>query len=180
MGLLTEIQNDALSDTTPVATLLRKVLVLASNIDSDLLEDWVRHELHGYPADVEVPKYRTMGIAFKASGATIAAQYNNMPIAQLVVERAAKNKEVSTFKCRQAIGTILPDQLGDSGTCRLNFDNYLPLIEREMNEGVSLFSFWGEISAALVVGIVDAVRSRVLDFVLALKNDTRMRERSTV
>ena len=71
MGLLTEIQNDALSDTTPVATLLRKVLVLASNIDSDLLEDWVRHELHGYPADVEVPKYRTMGIAFKASGVTL-------------------------------------------------------------------------------------------------------------
>ncbi|EJL58678.1 hypothetical protein PMI09_00389 [Rhizobium sp. CF122] len=31
MGLLAEIQNDALSDTVPVATLLRKVMVLAAN-----------------------------------------------------------------------------------------------------------------------------------------------------
>ncbi|WP_410001447.1 hypothetical protein [Rhizobium leguminosarum] len=42
------MQNDAISDKVPVATLLRKVLVLASNLDSDVLEEWVRFEMNGY------------------------------------------------------------------------------------------------------------------------------------
>lgn len=170
MGLLAEIQNDALSDITPVATLLRKVMVLASNIESGMLEDWVRHELNGYLQDADVPKYRTMGINFKASGADFTATYTNMPIAQMVVENTAQNDEISTFRCRQAIGTINADDLKNGiHVYRLNFDNFLPLMQRQMNDGIYLHSFWGEVSASMVFGILDAVRSRVLDFVLALK-----------
>ncbi len=172
MGLLLEIQNDALDDKVPVATLLRKVMVLASNLDSAVLEDWVRHELNGYPNSVDVPKYRTMGISFKASGADIIRQYNRMPIAQLVVEKAAENPEISTFKCRQAIGTISVDEINKSdGTLLVNFDNYIPLIQQQLEEGIVLFAFWGEIPSSQVYGVLDAVRSRVLDFALVLKKN---------
>lgn len=172
MGLLAEIQSDALDDKVPVATLLRKVMVLASNLDSGILEDWVRHELNGYPNSVDVPKYRTMGINFKASGADIVRQYNRMPIAQLVVEKAAENSEISTFKCRQAIGTISIDEINKSdGTLRVNFDNYIPLIQQQLEDGIALFAFWGEIASSQVYGILDAVRSRVLDFTLVLRKN---------
>lgn len=170
MGLLAEIQQDALDDGTPVATLLRKVMVLASNLDSEVLEDWVRHELNGYPKNGDVPKYRAISINFKASGADVIRQYQRMPIAQLVVEDAAKNPDISTFRCRQAIGTISPEDLKKSdGTLRVNFDNYLPLIQNQLEDGVVLFAFWGEIPSSQVYGILDAVRSRVLDFALSLK-----------
>lgn len=170
MGLLAEIQNDALSDTIPVATLLRKVLVLASNLDSGLLEDWVRHELNGYPPNSEVPEYRTMGINFKANAASVAWKYNGMPIAPMIVEDLLKDDTASLFKCRQAIGTINPDEINkSSGTLRLNFDNLAPLIQTKLEPGVGLMSFWGEVPSSQVLGIIDAVRSRVLDFVLALK-----------
>jgi len=170
MGLLSEIQNDALSDTISVSTLLRKVLVLASNIDSNLLEDWVRHELNGYPGEVEVPRYRSMGINFKANAVSIAWQYTSMPIPQMFVEDALKNDRISVFNCRQAIGTIDPEEVRkSSGTLKLNFDDLAPLIQSKLEPGVSLMSFWGEVPASQVLGIVDAVRSRVLDFVLALR-----------
>jgi hypothetical protein len=171
MGLLTEIQTDALSDTVPVATMLRKVMVLAANIDSALLEDWVRHELHGYDEGIEVPAYRKFTINFKASGSNARWQFTRQPVPQALVNDIVKDDTFHIFECRQAIGTISPDEIRASkGTLSINFDNFLLVMQGKIYDpSVVLSAFWGEIAASQVMGIIDAVRSRVLDFVLKLK-----------
>lgn len=170
MGLLEEIQGDAISDGTPPSTLLRKCLVLASKLDSNLLEDWVRHELNGYPSDAEVPDYRRIPMNFKASLQNIAYRYTGQPVPQVLVAKATGMKDVGTFKCRQAIGTISEDMLKDSGTLVVNLDNYALLMDRAgcFDSSYTVTQFWGEIAAPSVLGIVDAVRNRVLEFALAL------------
>lgn len=87
MGLLTEIQNEAISDTVAVNSLLRKVMLLAHKLDSGLLEDWVKHELNGYPNDVEVPHYRKIPLNFKASLSNGFYMHNDAPIAQYLVKK---------------------------------------------------------------------------------------------
>lgn len=170
MGLLAEIQNDAVSDATPVSTLLRKCLVLAHNLDSGLLEDWVRYELNGYPDGVDVPDYRQIGVNFKANANNLAWQLTGQSVAQIVVEQVTGNKDISLFKCRQAIGTIVEDEIKASGTLVINMDNVGLLLnhKRIMGPTYNITRFWGEIPATQVLGIADAVRNRVLEFALAL------------
>lgn len=170
MGLLAEIQTDAISDATPASTLLRKCLVLAHNLDSNLLEDWVLYELNGYPKGVEVPDYRRIPMNFKASLQNIAYRYTGQPVPQVLVAKATGDKDVGTFKCRQAIGTINENEIRDSGTLVVNLDNYALLMDRAgcFDSSYSVTQFWGEIASPSVMGIVDAVRNRVLEFALAL------------
>lgn len=170
MGLLAEIQTDAISDNTPASMLLRKCLVLASKLDSNLLEDWVRHELNGYPKDIEVPDYRRIPMNFKASLQNMVYRYTGQPVPQAVVANAVGYSDIATFKCRQAIGTISEDKIKDSDTLVVNLDNYALLLERKgvFDGSYNVTQFWGEVPSPSVLGIVDAVRNRVLEFALAL------------
>ncbi len=169
MGLLDEIQKDALSDTTTVSTILRKVLVLASHLDSEVLEDWVRHELNGYPIDATLPTYRELGLSFKASVRNMTMHHRAFPIAPYIVQKASGRKDMDRFRCRQAIGTIDPLVNNEGDTMAVNFDNLGILIQRELAPGNEVMGFWGEVPTASMVGILDAVRNRVLDFVLTLR-----------
>ncbi|KQV14012.1 hypothetical protein ASC97_12445 [Rhizobium sp. Root1203] len=170
MGLLAEIQNDAVNDTTPVATLLRKVLVLASNLDSGVLEDWVKLEMNGYPPEVEVPEYRRIKMAFKASGANIAYKATAMPVPTRLVAAATGIEDIHIFQCRQPIGTIIAVDIDATKPMTVSMNNYSHLLPgKVVDESYDIHSFWGEFSASQVLGIIDAVRNRVLDFVLTLK-----------
>lgn len=170
MGLLAEIQNDAVNDTTPVATLLRKVMVLASNLDSGVLEDWVKLEMNGYPVDVEVPEYRRIKMNFKVSGANIAYKITGMPIATRLVASATGVEDIHIFRCRQAIATIVPVDVNTANPMTVSMNNYSHMLYgKVIEESYDIHNFWGEFSASQVHGIIDAVRNRVLEFVLALK-----------
>ncbi|MBY3536151.1 hypothetical protein HFN68_25020 [Rhizobium laguerreae] len=169
MGLLAEIQNDAVNDTTPVSTLLRKVMVLASNLDSDVLEDWVKLEMNGYPPEAEVPEYRRIKMNFKVSGANMAYKITAMPIATALVAKATGIDDIHIFRCRQAIGTIVPVENATS-PMTVSMHNYSHRLSHTViEESYDIHSFWGEFSASHLLGIIDAVRNRVLEFVLALK-----------
>lgn len=58
MSLLDEIIHGASEDSQSVATLLRRVKVLASRLDAVSLDEWVGHELAGYPDTESLPAYR--------------------------------------------------------------------------------------------------------------------------
>ncbi|MBX5058988.1 AbiTii domain-containing protein [Rhizobium lentis] len=170
MGLLADIQNDAVNDTTPVSTLLRKVLVLASNLDIDVLEYWVKYEMNGYPSDVDVPEYRQIKMSFKWSGGNIAYQVKGMAIATAAVAHATGIKDIHIFRCRQAIGTIGIEGVTSTSTLQVGMQNYMHhLSGKAIDESYEIYNLWGEFAASHVFGIIDAVRNRVLDFVLTLK-----------
>lgn len=168
MGLLDEIQQDAVTDETPISTLLRKCLVLASRLESDVLEDWVRHELNGYASESEVPTYRRMQINFKANISNVAYRYQNHSIAPYFVEKATRDPKTTTFYCRQAVGTLPQKDEKENGTFHISMANLGLLVQKQLEPGNFVESFWGEVPASALIGIPDAVRSRVLDFALAL------------
>lgn len=58
-GLVLELRGDALNDEVSCATLLRKALAVSIKLNISEIEEWLRHEVGGYPIDVEnVPEYR--------------------------------------------------------------------------------------------------------------------------
>jgi hypothetical protein len=58
MSVISDLIDAASGDVSPVATLLRKVKVVAARLHTGQLEQWVQHELMGYPSEVPLPEYR--------------------------------------------------------------------------------------------------------------------------
>jgi hypothetical protein len=60
MGLIAEIQKDALDQSIPISAQLRKVRLAAAKLNLPTIETWVENELKGYRGESSVPSYRTV------------------------------------------------------------------------------------------------------------------------
>lgn len=66
-NLLVQIEKDALDESVPLATALRKCVVLGGKSGSEQLRDWATRELQGYEQK-EVPDYRVVGAPLQIDG----------------------------------------------------------------------------------------------------------------
>ncbi len=65
-NLFEQIEQDALDDDVPLASILRKVIALGGNVGSTELREWASRELKGYDKPDDVPDYRRPAAAIKA------------------------------------------------------------------------------------------------------------------
>ncbi len=151
--------------------MLRKCLILAARVDSVLLEDWVKYELNGYPKDVDVPDYRSLQLTFKGHfSGPMGAHIKNAPIAPHVIKQIVGDDSFSRFLARQPITTIADtEKARNSGVLYVNFDNLALFVGRRVYSGYSAVQVWGEVPSMSVIGIIEAVKSRVLELTLALE-----------
>ncbi len=61
MGVVLELQRDALDRGVAVSDLLRKALVVARKLGIGDFEEWIGNELNGYGPKADVPRYRNVG-----------------------------------------------------------------------------------------------------------------------
>lgn len=170
MGLLAEIENDALTDATPVATMLRKMLVFASRVESDLLESWVRYELNGYPSSADLPEYRRLRMNFKFTASNGYNGVENAPLAAWRIATATKVPDIHLLKFRDPIGTIDVNSLKSGDELTVDMMNYSHMLKGKLVEpSYSIYAFWGILSPTEVIGVIEAVRNRVLEFVLEMQ-----------
>src|SRR5437763_12373438 len=104
MTLLSELVDGA-SGTAPVASLLRKVKVLAARLGVDQLDEWVEHELMGYPDDAALPSYRgpfRTEVLGHFSG-PLGSGYQNAPIAPICFPQEFRDGLRFNIEFRQAI-----------------------------------------------------------------------------
>jgi len=62
-SLVRKLQADALNDEVRVATLLRTALMISSKLGVDDIREWIENELNGYPqgvCDKDLPSYRLL------------------------------------------------------------------------------------------------------------------------
>jgi len=80
--LLQTVIDEASGNDVGVASLLRKVKVLAARTRTVALADWVSHELNGYPQDTPLPVYRgpiETGVRAQMGG-EFGPMVSNLPI----------------------------------------------------------------------------------------------------
>ena len=78
---LIDIRSELFDEEKGVGSLLLKLKALASELKADVLEDWVTHEIQGYPKGVPVPDYRKTQIIFLSD--------NNAPVSRVLIEQYA-------------------------------------------------------------------------------------------
>ncbi|MGO4611349.1 hypothetical protein AB4142_33945, partial [Variovorax sp. 2RAF20] len=76
---------------------------------------------------------------------------------------------IHILKYRQAIGNIDVEELRKADSLSVDMMNYAHKLPGKVTDRTyAIHAFWGEIHVQEVLGIIEAVRNRVLDFALNL------------
>lgn len=172
MGLLHEIQESVVNENADLASLLLKVRLLASRLESEILEEWVKHEAEGYPADVEIPKYRKVAVTYRGTfSGPFGSGMKNAPIPSYLVEKVAGEKWVQ-IEIRESIAAVedlLRSAAEGEGGIGIDASNLILLLQGKVYEDYACNEIRGSISPTAVAEIRQAVRSRILELTVQLE-----------
>ncbi|HEY4547551.1 MAG TPA: hypothetical protein VIG90_14155 [Pedomonas sp.] len=169
MSILQEIQSEVLANEVLLSTILLKMRFLASRLDSELLEDWIRNECEGYPRNVEVPDYRILGVSYKGTwSGPWGGGIQNAPIPIHLIEKYAGPEWVN-HKVRESIAGVEALTEDTSGELAIDASNLILILQDKVYEGLACNSVMGKISMAAMREIKHSVRSRILEFTLQLE-----------
>jgi hypothetical protein len=171
-NLVEELKNDIVNEKVSLATALRKAKLLAFELQSDEFRKWVDSELSGYRREVELPEYRR-----------IHAQ--NLGNFSGPFGAGIKNMMLPTYNLPDSIKEFADKLVFSEGIKELeslanagkNLQRKWPaeaiILAREhipISGGYVLVDAWQPIAYQSVVGILDAVRNRLLDLLLDLQS----------
>lgn len=173
MSLLREIQNDAVNSDVKVSDLLRKCKILAYRLGNIDFKNWVEYELNGYPKDIIdiLPDYRILNnVNSKGhfSGAFGSGLRNaDMPTFNLP---EVLQESLSKANFYSPIATL--ENLASSDISVLTQD-WKPIIIAHygdnMYEGYVCMQAWKIIPTSFVIGMVDTIKTKILNFVLDIE-----------
>ncbi|MET4574975.1 hypothetical protein [Ottowia thiooxydans] len=160
-AIVPELVNMASDPTVSTTDLLRRALVVARRLAAPELVDWINSELTGYKQE-EVPDYRRL------NGQLVAENpYNGvMPF----FAPPEMTELLTDFSARQSIPELIRLQTNEAGI----FSHFPPDVEqtliRMMREsmGVAMRPAL-RFSTVQIEGIIETVRSRILDWALDLE-----------
>jgi hypothetical protein len=174
MSLLREIQDAAIDSSTDLAVLLRKCKVLAARLGSPEFKQWVENELSGYDDIESLPDYRVLRVNSKGhfSGPFQSGlRYADIPLLCIPEEL---HKNLSHSYLTQPVASL--ESLikeSKSGTLQEPWNpDLVAYVGQKIYEGMNCMQAWKVIPTAALVAALDAVRNRVLNFVLEIEAES--------
>lgn len=171
VSLLRDIQASVISNDAELSTIFLKLRLLAARLGSDILGDWVKHEVSGYPQDVDLPKYRVVPVTYKG---TFSGPFNsgvkNAPIPSQIIKRIAGEAWIN-HQVREGIAAIdeLVSGSKESGSLALDASNLILKLQGKVYPDYACNEVVGAIPRSSLVQIQTEVRSRVLELTLELE-----------
>jgi hypothetical protein len=174
MTLLQEVIDGASGDE-PVNRLLRKVKVIAARAEVPVLEEWVDHELGGYPEEAALPDYRgPFDVqAFGHFTGPFQSEIKNAPIPGgsfpesfswlFELEFRQPIAELESLAAGKALHSPWPADIV------AGINGMLESGEMSLYGDHRLLDAWRSVSVPQLTAIVDSVRTRVLDLALAVE-----------
>lgn len=168
--LITLLSNESAS----ITDILLKTKVFLHEIGKKDIVGWVNHELNGYPADVEIPPYRILHAEVRANLVSMTFRANSHPIPLRHLSEEHR-KRLESYECRVSISMIneMVTRANGDKTDRLQISipmEFNGLLGQKLADGVKINSAWSETSVDEMSNICAQVRSRLLDFLLELRD----------
>ena len=172
MTLLDEIRSDLVNDSANISNTLRKAKILASAIGLPEFRQWVDFELNGYRDRESVPEYRRVR---PTNLGTLAGPFQSM----------ARNVVLPTYNLPEGVKDFAENLIFFDGVGELEAkvlraplykkwpQEYL-IAAREVtgwSGGMVLMDAQQPIPAHTILGILDQVKNKLLDFVLGLQEN---------
>ena len=167
VSILKQIIDEVVSANSDLEEILRRCKVLATQLGSETLENWLIWESKGYPEGVELPDYRIWPMIVKGNFAGLGRLLSNWTIPPALLPLDEKNG--LEMRCGDSLSTIAHTLAeADSQMISIDLGNLSLLLGSDVLEGMSCVSAWGEFHKSRLAEVLNAVRNRLLDFALAL------------
>jgi hypothetical protein len=174
-------------DGASLTEALLKTKVLLHQIGKKDLAQWVNNELSGYPEATKVPDYRIIPSQVLANFANMAYRYTNHPIP---LDHLKPNERDSIEKTRMWQSLSVFEQMisssKDGKITRQIPMELCPYLRKGLDSSYHIDSAWCVMSVHDIKGICTQVRSRLLDFLLEVKDnvgevttESELREKSS-
>lgn len=169
MSLISALKKDVLDETASLSSALRKVKVIAAEVGDEVLAYWVENELTGYATIEELPSYRSTQCHSYGKFLSIRAKTTRTLIPESAIRENWK-EWATNFHLLQGIREL--ETLADADVSELK-ENWMPELAETLHDkvivGGQCTSAWKALPKPTLVGILEAVRNRLLDFVLDLE-----------
>ena len=161
-------------ETTKIGSpILLKLRFLASRLGVPVLEDWVKHEIEGYPDDAPVPEYRKVGIAFTGTFqnmcSKLSARHSDLECSD---RKICAGPNWTTIGIRDSIA-VVDDRItrkGEKGGMfGINTGNLPFLLQNKIYKDTAVLMVAGKFDISAFVAIQAAVRAKVLDLTLEIE-----------
>ncbi len=166
--LLDEIITVLGNEQASLTDALLKTKILLHQIGKKELIEWVNNELNGYPDEAEIPQYRVLRSIVLANFANLRfrAEAHPIPLGHLDAE---KRKWLESTCMRDPLTVLQQMCASNEGMMR-----HIPMelhfgLRKGLAHGIEIERAWCHISSHDIAGILFQVRSRLLDFLLELK-----------
>ncbi len=172
--LLDEIIELATDNRQSITTLLRKCLVLAHQLKNERLRIWANEELNGYDSADNLPEYRIVPAG--ATGLFVGPGWARFQqgIASVALDEKHR-KFAESVEVAQSIGTlehILTSAPDSSSQISFQWNDNLVLLYRDkLMSGWQLWSAHQTVPESAIAGILDTVRTRVLNMALEIRSE---------
>lgn len=171
--LLDRIIELATDEDRPLSVLLRQCVVLAHEMKNDSLKTWANQELNGYTDVAKLPEYR---IVHTGATGTFNAGYA-FPTVRRPIPPAAMQEghrwaatEVRLFEPVSAYENALKSTTGKMLVYHWPAD-MIAYYQEQFIQGHALLQAWQEVSHGAIAGMLDTVRTRVLNVALDIRGE---------
>jgi hypothetical protein len=173
-----EIERDALDDDVPMATALRKCIVLGGKSGSEALRDWASRELQGYHGEDELPDYRVIAAPIVIDGMTATHQIEGQQIAPSALPDFVREHVREEVELRDGVGAI--QALVDKDEIRLGLPMASEIAAYMNAESDNPYQrinriYWN-VSPVVVRGVLDRIRTALTQLVAELRANMRRDE----
>lgn len=177
MSLIGQIINELADPSIGLSGPLLKTQVFASRVGNAALKEWTSNELTGYQHCEDVPLYRRY-----QSHLTMNYQMN--PFAQVQIEKPVAINHLSLESAKKLVvaefteSVVALERIRDKNLDRVNFavsaaqqGNYQNSLRKlnEANREIVILDIYKELSGTLPAQILDSVRQKLLEFMLAIE-----------
>lgn len=169
MSLVNDLITEVVDSSSDLSQVLRKARVLASELRSEELRVWAEAESSGYKDKDALPDYRVSTASnfgnFVASLGRHASGLN-IPLSLLPENW---REPLSKLELRSGVAALQEMFRSEKGYMEGWNADIVAAVSRDIYEGMNMISAWKAIPRTKVAAVLDAVRNRLLNFLLDLK-----------
>jgi hypothetical protein len=172
--LLRRINEGATNSQTPLGEVLRLCLRLGRLLNNQELNDWAKAEAGGYESIDSLPDYRifkteVQGTFFGPYGRSLS----NVSIPQAVIEEEHRDALFKVYMMEPVGELELLSKSADTNSLTIPWSGNTILYyqQKEIYQGLALNAAWRVLTTATIAGILDIIRTRVLEFVLVIEKE---------
>jgi hypothetical protein len=173
MSLLQQIQESAIDGSTPLPTLLRQCKLLAARLGNLEFSAWVDSELNGYNSADNLPSYRKVKVNSKGHFAgSCGSEIRNAYIPRSCIDENFRESLQYCHFMQSAASMeylVLSDKRKAGGVQEIWPPDLVVHVGENIYKDYHCVQAWKEIPMPMVIAAVDAIRSRILGFVIEIE-----------